>query len=70
MNHGILEGLQEILLELKIGQLFLLQKSHRELTKGIQREKADMWVIMATNLFSWIEEQWFHGYPFKDISPG
>jgi hypothetical protein len=32
MDHGVLERLQEVFLEFEVGQLVLLQESHRQLS--------------------------------------
>lgn len=50
MDHRVLERFQEIFLELEMRQLVLLQEPHSELTQSIQREKANVWVVVATDL--------------------
>lgn len=50
MNHGIFEGFKEVLLELKMEQLLFFQKSHRQLTEGVQREESDMRIAVTANL--------------------
>jgi len=50
VNHRVLEGFQEVLLELEMRQLFLLQETHGELSEGIQCEESNMRVIVTANL--------------------
>ena len=50
MNHRVLEGFQEVFLELEMRQLFLLQETHGKLSEGIQCKESNMGVIMTANL--------------------
>jgi len=50
MNHRILEWFEEVLLELEVGHLLFLQEPHRQLTKGVEREEADVGVAMRADL--------------------
>ena len=50
MNHGVLERLEEVLLELETGQFFFLQKTHGELPQRVQGEIADMSIAVAADL--------------------
>lgn len=46
----MLERLQKVLLELEMGQLFFLQKSHGKLPQGIKGKETNMGIIVTTNL--------------------
>lgn len=51
MNHSILKRLQEIFLELEMGQFCFLQKTHRKLAQCVQRKEPYVRVVMAANLY-------------------
>jgi len=54
MHHGVLEGSQEILLELEMGQLFLFEEPHSKLSQGVEGKESHMGVTMAADLrHSW-----------------
>jgi hypothetical protein len=50
VGHGIFERLQEVLLELEVGQFFLLQEPHSKLSERIQREEANVRITMTADL--------------------
>ena len=50
MDHGVLERLEKILLELEVRQLLLLQEAHRQLPQRVQREEADVRITVAAHL--------------------
>jgi hypothetical protein len=50
VGHGILERPQKVFLETEMRQLFLFQETHRKLSQRIQREEADVGVVVATHL--------------------
>ena len=52
VHDRIFKGSEEVFLETEMRQFLLLQKVHRELSKCIQREEADVWVVMTTNLMT------------------
>ena len=50
VGHGILERFQKVLLELEMGQFFLLQEPHGKLPERIQCEETDMRITMTADL--------------------
>ena len=50
MDHGVLERLEEVLLELEVRQLVLLEEPHRKLTERVERKEADVGVIVTADL--------------------
>lgn len=50
MRHRVLEGLQEILLEFEVRELFFLQKAHGQLPQRIERKEPDVRVVVAADL--------------------
>jgi hypothetical protein len=50
VNHSILKGFQEVLLEFEVRQFFLLQKAHCKLAQGIESEKANVRIAMTADL--------------------
>lgn len=50
MNHGILERLQEILLELEVRQFLFLKEAHGKLSKGIKSKEGYVRICVGANL--------------------
>lgn len=50
MDHGVLEWLEEIFLELEARQLLLLQEAHGQLPQSVEGKIADVDVAVAANL--------------------
>lgn len=50
MDHGVLEWLEEVFLELEARQLFLLQEAHGQLSQSVKGKIADVNVAVAANL--------------------
>lgn len=50
VDHCVFKWLQKVLLELEMGQFFLFQKAHGELSERVQGEESNMRVIMTTYL--------------------
>ena len=50
MDHGVLEWLEEVFLELEARQLFLLQEAHGQLPQSVEGKIADVNVAVAANL--------------------
>lgn len=50
MDHGVLEWLEEVFLELEAWQLFLLQEAHGQLPQSVEGKIADVNVAVAANL--------------------
>ena len=65
MDHGVLERPQEVLLELEVGQLLILQEAHRQLPQRIEREKADMGVLVTADLIEVLAEDLPHAGPLQ-----
>ena len=55
VSHCVLEGLQEVFLELEMRQFFFLQEARTQLSQGVQGEEGDVGVVMAANLERWIK---------------
>jgi len=55
VDHGILEWLKEVFLELEAWQFFLLQEPHSQLSQGVKGEITDVNIAVAANLTTfWI----------------
>ena len=50
MDHGVLEWLEEVFLELEARQLFLLQEAHGQLPQSVEGKIADVNVAVTANL--------------------
>ncbi len=50
VRHGVLKRSQEILLELEMGQLFLLEEPHSKLPQRVEGKEPDMGVAMTADL--------------------
>jgi len=50
VDHGKLEWLEEIFLELEAWQLFFLQEPHRQLSQRVKGKIADVNIVVAANL--------------------
>ena len=52
VHDGVFERTEKIFLEAEMRQLLLLQKVHRQLSERVEREEADIGVVMAAHLFN------------------
>jgi hypothetical protein len=50
VHHRVLERLEEVLLKLEVGEFFLLEETHRELTKRVEGEERDLGVGVTSDL--------------------
>ena len=65
MDHGVFKRPQEVFLELEMWQLLLLQEAHRQLPQRIEREKADMGVLVTADLIEVLAEDLPHAGPLQ-----
>ena len=50
VHHRVLEGSQEVLLELEVRKLLLLKEPHGKLSQIIQGEERDMGIVVTAHL--------------------
>lgn len=50
VDHGVLERLEEVLLELEVGELLLLEEAHGKLAKRVEGKEGDLGICVASNL--------------------
>lgn len=68
MHHGILERLQEVLLEIEVCQFLLLQEAHRQLSERVESQERNVCIGMTAYLVEMFSQDSPHLRPLQSNS--